>query len=458
MPADQWRRESGADHVGRRPQVVRGRVAARRLPPPFPARRGRAAPGGRARPRCRVTRWLRGPSANRGGAGAGAVTAAGRRWPGGLSPAAAASAAWWFQPRSRPPASSTGWARWALSTRRPWPRTVCWPGFASGCWGAAPWGRRWAPGQVSARPGRPRRGSFSGAPRAGGGISRARGLGQAGRGTRAAGTGPQGHRTVWRSARGAAAGSRAGRSGAEAEGLAGATILPSGPPASREPLSSSPRNVPGQSTPVGSVVREAPMIGTRGTAGGRARAGPAGLNSVSPGQPGAQRGAGAAPQFPARPVGARRPPAPGSRLIADVRPAPSPPPPEERGRSRPPLPGTGSSRAVPGRTAAPAGNREKSCAGGRGKSPARAAGELRSGAKLMPTLPVPAARPLLGPGRAREGAEARVALPVEGGTLPVAGRGWRQHLAGNPEIQERCGSTAEAITRVFLVPRCSNFS
>lgn len=45
MLADQWRQESGADHVGRRPQVVRGRVAARCLPPPFPARLGREAPG-----------------------------------------------------------------------------------------------------------------------------------------------------------------------------------------------------------------------------------------------------------------------------------------------------------------------------------------------------------------------------------------------------------------------------
>lgn len=34
-------------------------------------------------------------------------------------------------------------------------------------------------------------------------------------------------------------------------------------------------------------------------------------------------------------------------------------------------------------------------------------------------------------------------------TVAMAGRGWRQHLAGIPEIQERCGSTAEAVTKVF---------
>lgn len=87
------------------------------------------------------------------------MTAVGRRWPGGLSSAAAASAAWWLPSRSRPPASSTGWAHWAPSTRRRWPPTACWPASASGCWAAAPppWDRRWAPGLVSARPGRPRR-------------------------------------------------------------------------------------------------------------------------------------------------------------------------------------------------------------------------------------------------------------------------------------------------------------
>lgn len=269
MPANQWRQGSGADHVGRRPQVVRGRVAARCLPPP--SRRGGAGrpQGGRARPRCRVTPWLSGPSANRGGAGAGAVTAAGRRWPGGLSPASAASAAWWLPPRSRPPASSTGWARWALSTRRRWPRTACWPGSASGCWAAArpPWGRRWAPGQVSARPGRPRRGSFPGAPRGpgqgprGGAVS-ACGEMQAGGGDRPwGGTG-----AVWRSARGATAGSGPGRSGAAAEGPAGSAALPGAPPPSREPLSGSLRNVRGQNAPVGSVLREAPVVGSCGRA------------------------------------------------------------------------------------------------------------------------------------------------------------------------------------------------
>lgn len=62
------------------------------------------------------------------------------------------------------------------------------------------------------------------------------------------------------------------------------------------------------------------------------------------------------------------------------------------------------------------------------------------------------------PGRAPERAEARVALPVEEVTLAVVGMGWRRRLAVIPEIQERCGSTAEAVTRVFPVLRCSNFS
>ncbi|XP_030307793.1 LOW QUALITY PROTEIN: very-long-chain 3-oxoacyl-CoA reductase [Calypte anna] len=72
-------------------------ACGRWLPAPrLPARRecgGAGRPGGgRAGPCCWVTGWLSGPAANGGGAGAGAVTAAGRRWPGGLSPAAAVAA------------------------------------------------------------------------------------------------------------------------------------------------------------------------------------------------------------------------------------------------------------------------------------------------------------------------------------------------------------------------------
>lgn len=76
-PADQWRWASSADHVGRRPQVVRGRVAARSLPPSLPAWRGRAAPG-RAGPAAlpgyrvverSLSQWRRGGGGRRDGCG-----------------------------------------------------------------------------------------------------------------------------------------------------------------------------------------------------------------------------------------------------------------------------------------------------------------------------------------------------------------------------------------------------
>ncbi|XP_074887051.1 LOW QUALITY PROTEIN: very-long-chain 3-oxoacyl-CoA reductase [Buteo buteo] len=113
MAARERGRPRGASAASSTGACGRSLPASPPPPPPsspsFPARQergGAARPqGGRGRPRCRVTPLLSGPSANRGEAGAGAVTAAGRRWPGGLSPAAAAASAAWWSPAAGLPAA-----------------------------------------------------------------------------------------------------------------------------------------------------------------------------------------------------------------------------------------------------------------------------------------------------------------------------------------------------------------
>lgn len=82
-------------------------ACGRALPSPsLPAAR---AQGGRGRPRRQVTARLSAPSANGSAAGAGAAAAAGRRWPGGFSPVAAASAGSMLAPAALPAAGLFYW-------------------------------------------------------------------------------------------------------------------------------------------------------------------------------------------------------------------------------------------------------------------------------------------------------------------------------------------------------------
>lgn len=244
----------GGDSHARRPMAARERcrprgaqaasstgACGRSLPaPPFPARRGRAAPG-RAGPAALpgypmaerpLRQSRRGGGGRRDGCGA-AVAGRAQSGRGSLrsmvAPAAlpAAGLFYWVGALGALYAAALASYR-LLAGLRVWV-------LGSGAAAVRPELGAWA-GECASRPPPPR--LFYGVPpRAGTGTSRGSGLGLAGRGTRAAGTSSRVDRgslaeRPWGDGR-----SGAGRFGAAAEGPAGSTAPPGGPPASLEPLS-----------------------------------------------------------------------------------------------------------------------------------------------------------------------------------------------------------------------------